>query len=215
VAFREVGAAEDYARVAEVMGVNARNLVRVVQVHGRGVMTVSPGDVVTDRTPADAIVSADPDRAVMVRVADCVPILLADRRKRAVAAIHAGWRGTASGVSQAAVEAMCELGVHPDEIVAAIGPGIGPCCYQVDRPVLEQCLARFSEAESWFAPDGANRWKLDLWQANRAQLTNAGVDDDAIQTAGICTADNTDRCFSFRREGANAGRMAAAIRLTG
>ena len=212
--FRDASTPKDEERLGQVLGVSADHIVQVRQVHGRAVAVVTPETAaIDDLTDADAIVSTDPSRAVAVRVADCVPILLAHRGGRAVAAVHAGWRGTCAGVAGAAVEALRSVGVDPREVVAAIGPSAGPCCYQVDDRVRTAFLGMTPDAAMWFVEDGPGHWKLDLWQANADQLELAGIPADAIAIARYCTLDHPETCFSYRAEGARTGRMAAAIRL--
>lgn len=213
LSFRGAGEEDDYRRLAGLLGVTPGNVVTVAQVHGRAVLTVTPGASMPPRPEADAIVSFDPARVIAVRVADCVPVLLADRAHRVVAAVHAGWRGTCSGVVSAAVEAIVDAGVPASTLVAALGPSIGPCCYQVDDRVRLAFLAMTPDAASWFAEDGPGKWRLDLWQANRDQLEDAGVPADQIFSAGFCTSDNLDRCYSYRKEGSGTGRLVGAIRL--
>jgi hypothetical protein len=150
-----------------------------------------------------------------VCVADCVPVVIADRRRRVAAVVHAGWRGTCVGVVAEAVEIMAEGGVPASDLVAALGPAIGPCCYQVDGRVRTAFLAMTPDAAAWFADDEPGRWKLDLLSANADQLRDAGLAAEAIHVAGVCTADHLDLCYSHRREGETAGRMVAAARLTG
>lgn len=204
----------DYDAVARCLGVETDQVVRVRQVHGRDVLIVRSGEALDGEAAADAVVSFDPARAVLVRVADCVPILLADRHRRVVSAVHAGWRGTTAGVVMAAIEAIESAGVPASDLVAAIGPSIGPCCYQVDATVRADFVRRWARSDDWFTPDGADHWRLDLWRANRAQLEDAGVAAEAIEVASACTADAPNLWYSHRRQGAAAGRMVAAIRLT-
>jgi YfiH family protein len=203
----------ELSRLAAALDVAADDVVMVTQVHGRSVLVVERGEPVPEAASADAIVSTDPGRAICVRVADCVPILLADRTGRAVAAVHAGWRGTCAGVAVAAVQAFEDAaGVRPAELVAAIGPSIGPCCYQVDDRIRTTFLGMTPDAASWFAEDGPGYWRLDLWAANADQLESAGVPAAAIHQSRLCTFDRAGDFFSYRREGAGTGRMLAAIR---
>lgn len=204
---------DDGKRLAAAVGVDSEHLLRLRQVHGRDVAVVTPGVVFAPGTSADAIVSTDPDRAAAVLVADCVPILMADRGHRVVAAIHAGWRGTAAGIVSATVQAIHALGIAPGDLVAAVGPSAGPCCYQVDAVVRDAFVERQPRALSWFERDDEAHWKLDLWRANIDQLVDAGLALTNIASARFCTIDHPDTCFSYRRDGAGTGRMAAAVKL--
>jgi len=145
--------------------------------------------------PGDALTENTPDAVVAIRTADCIPILLVDERRRAVAAVHAGWRGTAAGIVQRAVEAMRErFGTPPGDVHAAIGPGIGPCCYEVGPEVAAQ-----------FGLQG--RTRLDLAGANRRQLIEAGVTPGRVYASNLCTLCRREDFHSFRRDGEAAGRQ--------
>jgi len=212
--FRGAEERDDYARLSASLGVAPDQLVVATQVHGRAVLLVRPDEALPGTREADAIVCTDATRAIAVRVADCVPILVADSQRRVVAAIHAGWRGTCAGIVAAAIEVIEELGIDASDLSAAIGPSIGGCCYQVDDRVRDTFLGITPDAVSWFGEDGAGHWKLDLWQANADQLETAGVPRPAIHVARYCTAEHLADCFSYRAEGPGTGRMVAAIRLS-
>lgn len=210
---REPSMAVDLERLAGVFDVHAADLVLVRQVHGAVIHEVEADGPIRLMPEADAVISTDPARPIVIRVADCVPILLADRHGRAVAAIHAGWRGTAAGVAGKTVERLRQLGIPPSDLHAAIGPSIGPCCYQVSRDTRQAFLDTEPATGRCFRPDDTGKWLLDLWRANAADLERSGVRASKIQFARVCTADRPRECFSFRKEGAETGRMAAAIRL--
>jgi YfiH family protein len=142
----------------------------------------------------------------MLRYADCTPVLLVDPVRRCVAAVHAGWRGSAVRAAGAAVTALGEtFGSRPADLLAGIGPAIGPCCYEVGQDVVDAFADR---------PELFSGGKLDLWESNRQALIEAGVVPGQIEVAGICTQCESDRFFSHRANGGQpAGRFAALIRL--
>ena len=213
-------AADDPAwhAVASAVGVDRSRLRLVRQVHGADVAVCRAGAPPSAISPeADAIISNDPTLAVAVRVADCTPVLLADRRTGAVGAVHAGWRGTMKRAAGRAVDAMrAAFGAEPRDLVAAIGPCLGPCCGEVGPEVLEAFRAAGHDPaalERWFAPGASGRPYLDLWRANRDQLEASGLDRDAIHVSALCTRSHPSLLHSYRVHGAGAGRMAAVIRM--
>ncbi|MGE3842886.1 MAG: peptidoglycan editing factor PgeF [Vicinamibacterales bacterium] len=203
--------------VAAHLGVAPERVHDASQVHGAAIHVAAPSPSGRCRPEADILLAREPDDVVVVRAADCVPVLLADRRNGPVAAVHAGWRGTCAGAAARAVRALAAtFRTRPEDIIAAVGPSIGACCYRVGRDVLEA----FHEAwppdrvADWFtAINGA--WMLDLWHANRDQLLAEGVSANAIHVSRSCTSCELDRYFSYRREGQAAGRLVAAIRAGG
>jgi len=195
---------ENLRRGAETIGSRREDLFAAYQIHGREVTVV---DAETSPRPrCDVLITRSPDKTLLLRFADCTPVLLADPRRNAIAAVHAGWRGSAVRAVSAAVEALGEaFGSDPHELVAGIGPAIGPCCYTVGADVVDAFADR---------PDLITDGKLDLWEANRRALTEAGVPEENIEVAGICTQCQSERFFSHRANGGvPAGRFAALIRI--
>jgi len=205
--------------------IGAESLALARQVHGRNAVVVRDGTPVpANRPEADAFVSNSATVGVAVRVADCVPLLIADRRNTAVAAVHAGWRGTAARVAVAAVDAMSrEFGSRPADLIAAIGPSIGACCYDVGTELVDAFAAAGHERfliDRWFLapppPRGSREratLRLDVAGANRDQLVLAGVPEEQIHLSGLCTAMHLDVFTSYRAEKDKAGRLVAAIRV--
>jgi purine-nucleoside/S-methyl-5'-thioadenosine phosphorylase / adenosine deaminase len=153
----------------------------------------------------DALVSGAPGQVVGVKTADCVPILLVDSRLRVVAAVHAGWRGAVSRIVQKTVQAMVvRWNTRPQDLYAAIGPGIGRCCYEVGPEVAIQ-----------FGDDSGRPTRIDLEDANRRQLLAAGIGAGRIYSAGLCTFCHPGEFHSFRRDGESAGRMISFIGIAG
>jgi len=219
--------------VAQAIGVEPVKLARMAQVHGTEVVVFprpSAAGAAPDGEPhADIAVTADGSWALAVKVADCVPVLLADPATGAVAAVHAGWRGTAAGAVGTAVAALeSRYGSVPGQIVAAVGPSIGPCCYEVGDEVRQAFLAAghgLPQIERWFASGRepgssggdlpSNRARLDLWLATLDQLEAAGLDERRIHMARLCTGSNPELFWSYRRDGPRAGRLAGVIRSRG
>jgi len=184
---------------------SSADVVTVHQVHSARVIwnCGTPARHQAVRPDADALIENTPGIAVGVKTADCVPILLADPKHHAVAAIHAGWRGSAAGIVYAAVQSMGEeFGTRPDDIYAAIGPSIGPCCYEVGEEVAAK-----------FGIPGSGHVHLDLRAINAGQLTDAGVPARNVSTSPACTKCESDFYHSFRRDREAAGRMISWIRI--
>jgi len=199
--------------LASALDVLPPDLVRPKQVHGSAVVVVGENDQEKASSTicgeADIIVSQQPDTAVAVQTADCVPILLFDPRTGAAGAAHSGWKGTAADVAGKAVAAMVRsFNSRPADLIAAIGPSIGPCCYQVGEDLLQVFGAA---GRRWFFRFGPEL-RLNLWAANRDQLAEAGLDPANIHVAELCTAMEPALFHSYRRDREAAGRLASAIR---
>ncbi len=178
------------------------------QVHSNRVWNVNGWRPQHREREGDAIILDCPVKSIGIRTADCVPILLLDCRTRAIAAVHAGWRGTAGEIVKVTLEQMnSDFETNPADVYAAIGPCIRACCYTVGADVVEQFTPWFPEWKTQ-----AERTKnLNLPEANRRQMQSAGVQSDRIFDCELCTACQSGQFFSFRREPENPGRMQAAI----
>lgn len=200
--------------LADALGVPATRLIFPVQTHSCNVGVVGREDDIFENT--DALITNTPGLCISVMSADCVPVLLADPVKRVIGAVHAGWKGTVGKVASNTVRAMAErYGSRPSDIVAAIGPSISPKVYEVGEEVIAAVVQAFGSKEGLVervTEDG--KGYLNLWEANRRQLTEAGVREENIEVAGICTYENPEDFFSARRSANKAGRFAAGILLT-
>ena len=207
----------EWDAVSALAGVRRGDLRLLRQVHGRTVVAVESEDGAGSTPPeADAAIARTRAVALVVRVADCAPILLADRVTGAVAAVHAGWRSTMQRIVEATITSMhVKYGTRPDDLVAAIGPSLGQCCGEMGDEVLDAFRTAGHDDESieqWFDRQAGRRPHFDLWRANRVQLERSGVPSDAIYISGLCTRTHSDHFHSYRAAGSNAGRMAGVIR---
>jgi YfiH family protein len=218
-------------RFQSALGAADFSLAPLKQIHSDLVRRL---DAPTDEAVyADAVATHHPGMLLAVQTADCVPILLVDTKKRAVAAVHAGWRGTIRRITAKAVGHMrMHFGSEPADLLAAIGPAIGNCCYEVGTEIAADFLSQFADAPDFFdefrTGDEPNpvQWLnqmppghqpppqnvlLDLRRANEAQLKQAGVQVRNISVSNLCTACRPDLLFSYRKQGAKSGRMMAAV----
>jgi YfiH family protein len=201
---------ENRRRALTALNRGLEDHVEASQVHGAAAAVVGVRDRGRKIPGVDILLTRDPAVVLAMHYADCVPVLLADPERHAVAVVHTGWRGTAAGAAAEAVRAMAAaFGSRPGHLVAAIGPAVGACCYEVDAPVVD-ALGPWAWRDAVLESAGRNRWRLDLWEANRRQLMDAGVPADAVTVAGLCTACHPDMFFSHRRD-RRTGRMAAVI----
>jgi YfiH family protein len=195
---------ENWARLREATGLA---FARVRQVHGARV--IEAGDGTEPLLEADAVMTTAPGVAACVSVADCVPVLLVDPRSGGVVAVHAGWRGTLAGAAVEGARALVErCGARPGDLLAAIGPAIGPCCFEVSRDVAE----RFRDAvgPSTATPRDHDS-RVDLWRANELLLRRAGLARRNVEILGRCTSCEDRIFFSHRRDRGVTGRHVAFV----
>jgi hypothetical protein len=221
-------------RFQKALGHSDACLVTLRQVHSDVLHVIR--EPLSGAPNGDALATQAQGLLLGIQTADCIPILLVDPRHRAVSAVHAGWRGTVARIAEKTVGRMAmEFGTRPKDVLAALGPGIGRCCYEVGPDVVKEFAAQFSDAAEWFdgpfamlasgedpnplpwltmMPPGHQpppvRCHLDLHAANSAILANAGLQRKNIFAADFCTSCRTDLFFSYRREGVT-GRMMAVI----
>ncbi|HEY5983167.1 MAG TPA: peptidoglycan editing factor PgeF [Anaerolineales bacterium] len=185
----------------------------VWQVHSADfVLARSPRSPDENYQRADIILTDRPEVSLYMRFADCVPIMLYDPTRAVVGIAHAGWLGTVRAAARSAVDAMvASYGTRPGDILAAIGPSIGPDHYEVGVDVIQQVTMAFGASSAGLIEQRGDKTYLDLWAANRTQLEQAGVEH--IEIAGLCTACHTDDWFSHRAEKGRTGRFGALIAL--
>jgi polyphenol oxidase len=203
-------------RMSGVLGVRDDETRTTWQVHGAKVLHVRRAEEMEWPPPhADAMITADAGVPLVMRFADCVPLLFYDPLRRAVGVAHAGWKGTVAGVGPATARAMVEaFGSRPQDILVGLGPSIGPCCYEVGPEVTAQVREAFRGVDGLIRPpENGHGAHFDLWATNEHALRSAGVQH--IDTARLCTACHTHEFYSHRSEAGRTGRFGAVIALGG
>lgn len=203
--------------LARAFGAKAEQLLTVSQVHGTDILVVdAPNQDVTHflKIECDGIITNQRNIMIGVGVADCLPLLVFDPVHRVIAALHAGWKGTAANIARKGVEALvADFGSRPADLIVSSGPSIGPCCYEVDEPVRAQFT---QEAKAWqlsATETSQGKWTLDLAAANRFQLTECGVLPENIETSSQCVCCIPELFFSYRRDKGETGRHLGFIML--
>jgi hypothetical protein len=203
---------ENWRRLEAAAGLPDRGWALLSQVHGARVERIGAGGAFChhrrNHPEADAMATDRPGLVLGVLTADCLPVVLAVPESGAIAIAHAGWRGTLEGVVPAAVRELCALaGAGPTNVVAALGPAIGDCCYSVGDEVREAFRGRWGAALTRGIFTRADGWRLDLQAANLRQLREAGVPARAVTAVPLCTSCRRELFFSYRRDGRRSGRM--------
>jgi YfiH family protein len=224
---------ENRRRLLDALGAPGAQLITLRQIHSSLVRRISHADLERSQPwKGDGFMTDEPGLLLGIQTADCIPVLVADVRRKAVAAFHAGWRGTLKRIVENGVGRMrAEFRSRPEDLVAAIGPGIAACCYAVGEEVRSEFASQFAYAPELFtevsdsdpirekypllfltarAPGHSNlgpSLHLDLFEANRRQLLDAGLRPDAITVVGDCTRCHNNRYFSYRAEQGFTGRL--------
>lgn len=203
--------------LARTFGIEQDRLVTVRQNHGSDILVIdAQNDDLSHflEIEADAIITNQPGIMIGVTVADCVPILLLDPVNKVIAAVHAGWQGTAAQLTMQTIKGMTQIfGSNPKEMHAAIGPCIASCCYEVDQPVKDGFDKNQTPWEPVVESCAPGKWRLDIALSNSMQLEKAGLPDSAVKNAGVCVCCHKELYFSYRRDGGETGRQMGFIML--
>ncbi len=206
----------NYSIAAGVFGLEANDICRSYQTHTTVVELADEKDRGRGVTKpkyeqgVDGMVTKTENLLLSVRTADCVPVLLCNKQGTICAAVHSGWRGTVGGITKNAVELMVSLGANRNDILAAIGPCIGSCCYEVGAELFDEFISVSSDYAEFFKPVG-EKYMLDLNFANQYILQEAGIKSENIAISHLCTKCREDKFFSHRRQGVNRGTLGAFI----
>ncbi|MBI5642798.1 MAG: peptidoglycan editing factor PgeF [Deltaproteobacteria bacterium] len=199
--------------ISKAFGINADEITTVNQVHGNSVLVLD-GTGGGSKADADAIVTRLKGIPIGMLTADCLPILLHDPVNNCIGAVHAGWKGTAKWIVKEAIASMrSEFNSRPADIIAALGPYIGPCCYSVREDVAVEFRKTFKDTSSFIEKDG-DGFKLDIGLANVKELLTLGVKKENISFEPVCTSCNSSLFFSYRKDNGRTGRQLSFITLT-
>ncbi|MBQ2604067.1 MAG: peptidoglycan editing factor PgeF [Clostridia bacterium] len=210
---------ENYKRLCSALDIRYEDLVASAQDHNttvrrvgqaqKGIGIYKPKDMLS----VDGLITNEKGVALVTYFADCTPVLLVDTKRNAIGACHAGWRGTVSRIAQITVQSMTkEFGTDPQDIIAAVGPAIGKCCYEVDTPVAQRFID-LQLHESVVQDKGSGKYMVDLLLTNKQILMQAGVPESSIICSDVCTKCNCDLIWSHRATGGKRGGMCAILEI--
>lgn len=212
---------KNYQLFCNAIDINIEDLVLSSQIHEDAIYKASCNDrgkgivVDSDIKGIDGLITNEKNTALTLFSADCILVMVVDKEKKAIGACHAGWKGTVKAITKKLIERMQEeYGTRPENVIACICPGIGPCCFEVKNDVLiefEKVFGRDNDIILYAKEDG--KANINLWNANRRLLSMAGVKDENIHVIDMCTCCDDEKFYSYRRDGKMTGRMAAVIEL--
>jgi len=210
---------QNWNRLAMAFGIPLENFLTLNQVHGDDIFVIKPyGDYFpADRAlNYDAIVTNRTNLAICIKTADCVPVFIVDRVKKIIAAVHAGWKSTALEITTKVIHHFLDkYGSYPRDIVAAIGPSIGRCCFEVNEEAADSFNNLQNHGEFLFTGNKPNKWIVDLPEANRRQIVNCGIPEENIDISNLCTSCRQDLFFSHRGSGGITGRLINFMMIKG
>lgn len=209
----------NYKLICHELNIDENNLVFTDQIHGDFIQIVdrknSKGDIVGHNriSNTDGLITSNKEVCLVTQYADCVPIYILDTKNEVIALIHSGWRGTVKEIGKKAIDIMKkQYNTDPLDCLAAIGPSIGQCCYEVDQKVIEEFNKEIGNIDDFLVYKDNKKFDIDLWGINKMILKKAGIRDENIIVSEICTSCDKN-FFSYRRDKGETGRMAALMEL--
>jgi YfiH family protein len=210
---------QNWGRLAMAFAIPLEHFLTLNQVHGDDIFVIKPfGDYYSSSEAMnfDAIVTNRTNLAICIKTADCVPVFIVDKAKKIIAVVHAGWRGTALEITAKVVRLLIEkYGSSPRDLLAAVGPSIGQCCFEVDSAAANSFFEHKNNEAFLFPGARPNKWMLDLAEANRQQILNCGIPETNIDVSDLCTSCRQDLFFSHRGSGGITGRQVNFMMIKG
>jgi hypothetical protein len=210
---------QNWHRLAMAFAIPMDQFLTLNQVHGDNIFIIKPFGEYYSSSEAmnyDAIVTSRTNLAICIKTADCVPVFIVDKAKKIIAVVHAGWRGTALEITAKVVRLLIEkYGSSPRDLLAAVGPSIGQCCFEVDSAAANSFFEHKNNEAFLFPGARPNKWMLDLAEANRQQILNCGIPETNIDVSDLCTSCRQDLFFSHRGSGGITGRQVNFMMIKG
>ncbi|KXZ39562.1 conserved hypothetical protein [Alkalithermobacter thermoalcaliphilus JW-YL-7 = DSM 7308] len=204
---------EDIKNICEDVGFNFNNLTFNKQVHGDNINIIDK-EKIGKTFEGDGIITNLRNVPILVFVADCVPIAIIDTKNKAIGLVHAGWRSTFSQISKKAIDTMKQIyNSNTEDILCLIGPSIGPCCYEVNKELVDKFNNKFTNPDRKFYIIKEGKYFLDLWNINEYILSSCGIKKENIINTKMCTCCNNDMFYSYRKDNQTSKRMGFLLEL--